>query len=75
MLEHKNSSFNCLTDEQFKLLCEQYEEGDEFNIKGLCQECESYYLGDKRCSCGNRRIYIVCEKTSSGEVYFYADAY
>lgn len=74
MLNHNDECLNCLTTEQFKLLCETHKEGDEFPCE--CDECGNYNLGDHRCSCGNRRIavyYSQPNKLHSG--FFYCETY
>lgn len=72
-LNHKDSCLNCLSDEQFKLLCEQHQEGDDFILSG-CFQCDIYYLGDHRCSCGNRRVTVYYQERTD-EPYFYVEAY
>lgn len=72
-LNHKDSCLNCLSEAQFELLCEQYEEGDEFTGFS-CDYCDNYYLGDHRCSCGNRRIAVYYQERTT-EPYFYVEAY
>ncbi len=71
-LNHKDSCLNCLSETQFKLLCEEYKEGDDFYCD--CQECNLYLLGDHRCNCGNRRVAIYYNERTSTP-YFYAEAY
>lgn len=68
MLNHKNHCLECLTDEQFALLCETCKEGALFNVD--CQDCGIYMLGNHRCMCGNRRVAIYCDNDS-----FYAESY
>lgn len=46
---------------------ENYPDGEEFKI-GCCDECSSYIMGDRRCSCGNVRVDLVVEKIN-GEFY------
>jgi hypothetical protein len=70
MLDNKDQALNCLKPEQFALLCETHEEGDEFPCD--CDECGNYFLGDNRCSCGNRRIAVYYNVERN---YFYCEAY
>lgn len=54
---HKEYAYNCLTAEQFKILQETHQIGDEFGVE--CDDCGNWTL-DKhhRCDCGNRRCYL-----------------
>lgn len=50
-------AYNCLTDEQYKLLQDTHDVDDEFPVN--CDECGTYTLhSDHRCDCGNRRCYF-----------------
>ena len=72
---HKNSAFNCLTDEQWSIFREKYQIGDSFSVE--CDECGLFAIeedGYHRCSCGNRRCVIYCDKYN-GEDLFYADVW
>lgn len=57
---HKESCFNCLTWEQFVKLCDTHPnfETEQYEMYCECEDCETYYLGDHRCSCGNRRCCV-----------------
>lgn len=44
-----------------KYLEENLPEGTEVYLKHACYECSIYIMGERRCSCGNRRISIVVE--------------
>jgi len=46
--------------EREKFLKEQYPDGTELSIK-CCTECNSWTVGEHRCSCGNRRMYLETE--------------
>lgn len=50
-----------------KFIEENYPDGEEFIIK-CCDECSSYIMGERRCSCGNVRVDLVVEKIN-GEFY------
>lgn len=41
-----------------KYLEKECPKGTEVYLDGECDCCEQYIVGDTRCSCGNRRIYI-----------------
>jgi len=44
---------------QVKWISENYPY--DTHLEGGCQECESWSVGDPRCECGNRRIYLEVE--------------
>jgi len=37
---------------------ENYPDGTELYLKHACYECSTWIVGERRCSCGNRRIYL-----------------
>lgn len=50
-----------------------YHEGESISID-CCDDCDTYYYGEHRCSCGNRRISTYVEGTI-GDFYLVAEAY
>lgn len=50
-----------------------YTEGELINID-CCSECNEYYYGEHRCSCGNRRINSYVEGTI-GDFYLVTETY
>lgn len=50
-----------------------YSEGESISIDS-CEFCDTYYYGEHRCSCGNRRISTYVEGTI-GDFYLVAEAY
>ena len=50
-----------------------YSEGESISID-CCDECDTYYYGEHRCSCGNRRISTYVEGTI-GDFYLVTEAY
>lgn len=72
---HKNSAFNCLTEEQWKLFRERFQIGDSFSVD--CDECGLFVIeedGYHRCRCGNRRCVIYCDWYNNNWL-FYADVW
>lgn len=63
-----------MTDEEKKLFDSLYKNGDEMPLEDHSCCCELYYVGDRRCSCGCRRIQIVCSYFE-GKPFFYPEAY
>lgn len=50
-------------------------DGEEISIS-CCSECSSWTVGERRCSCGNRRVSLSVEWLASiKEWYYYAEAY
>jgi hypothetical protein len=49
--------------------------GSEVYLKHECYECNTYIMGEHRCSCGNRRISIVVEGSLIDGFYHYPEAY
>lgn len=52
---------------------ENYPEGTE--MSGGCQECDTWNVGDYRCSCGNRRVQLTVEGNFYDGFYAYAEGY
>lgn len=44
-----------------KYLKENVPDGTEIYLKNICNECDTYIMDERRCSCGNRRIDIIVE--------------
>lgn len=53
---------------------QQCEEGMDLGVDDHECECESYLLGDHRCSCGNRRICVTVE-SFDGKFFLRTEAY
>lgn len=53
---------------------EQYPDGTEMEIS-CCSECSQWTVGDRRCSCGNRRVSLTVEGNLVDGFYAYAEAY
>ena len=72
---HIGSAYNCLSKEEFALLQDTHEVGDELALSDQDCECETYSI-DKyhRCLCGNRRCYIVCD-TFDNKKFFKAEVW
>lgn len=71
---HKHYSYNCLSDDDFKLFVEQGKLGTEMSCP--CDECGTFYTPDEvsdyhRCNCGNRRCYL--QISDSGHFYVEVD--
>lgn len=72
---HKEPAFNCLSAEDFLLLQNTHEVGEEFSVDDNDCECEKFTLdGYHRCDCGNRRCNLVCEEYR-GEKYFRVEVF
>lgn len=58
---HKHEAFSSLSKEEFELLQNTYEVGDDLPCD--CDECGSFIIwNNRRCDCGNRRCYLVYNK-------------
>lgn len=59
-----------------KWIAENYPDGSNMTHK-CCDYCSDWTVGERRCSCGNRRMNLVVEKGRYGETgyYAYAEAY
>ena len=53
---------------------ENYPEGTEVKID-CCSECDLWFVGDRRCACGNRRIYLEVGGNSLKGFYAYGEPY
>lgn len=51
-----------------------YKEGDYVTFD-QCQECDSWTVGEDRCECGNRRVYLEVEGDLVDGFYSYPQAY
>jgi len=49
--------------------------GTEIYLKHECDDCSTYYMGDRRCSCGNRRISIEVDGDILDGFYHYPEPY
>jgi hypothetical protein len=58
-----------------KYLEENVPDGTEVYLKHECYECNTYIMGERRCSCGNRRISIIVEGDLLEGYYHYPEAY
>ena len=58
-----------------KWLNENVPNGTEIYLKHACSECSTYIMGERRCSCGNRRISIVVEGNILEGFYYYPEPY
>ena len=38
-------------------------------------KCSGWYIGSRRCVCGNRRVELLVDGSASNGFYAYADAY
>ena len=56
-------------------LKENVPDGTEVYLKHGCYECSTYIMGEHRCSCGNRRVYIEVEGNIIEGYYHYPEAY
>ena len=58
-----------------KYLDENVPPGTEVYLKHACDECSTYIMGERRCSCGNRRIDIEVEGDIIEGFYYYPEPY
>jgi hypothetical protein len=56
-------------------LKEELPDGTEVYLKHGCDECSTYIMGERRCSCGNRRISIEVEGDLIEGFYYYPEPY
>ena len=56
-------------------LKENVPEGTEIYLKHECSECSTYFMGEHRCSCGNRRICITVEGDIIDGFFYYPEGY
>jgi hypothetical protein len=56
-------------------LKEELPDGTEVYLKHACDECSTYIMGERRCSCGNRRISITVEGDLIEGFYYYPEPY
>lgn len=57
-----------LTAKQQTWIDTNYPKGEEIEIDDNLCECALWTVGERRCSCGNRRIYL--ETDTCGEDFF-----
>jgi len=53
---------------------ENYPDGTEMGAPG-CDECDTWIVGDNRCSCGNRRMSIIVDGDLKDGFYAYPEAW
>lgn len=58
-----------------KYIEENLPNGMEVYLKHGCDECSTYIMGEHRCSCGNRRIYIEVEGDLIEGFTYYPEPY
>lgn len=58
-----------------KYIEESVPDGTEVYLKNECYECSTYIMGERRCSCGNRRISIMVEGDIIEGFYHYPEPY
>jgi hypothetical protein len=58
MSEHKREDWDKLSDAGFERMCKDYPVGKAIEIDDNICECGLWTVGESRCSCGNRRIYL-----------------
>lgn len=58
-----------------KYLEEHVPDGSKIYLKHECDYCDTYIVGERRCSCGNRRIHIVVEGNLIDGFYHYPEGY
>ena len=56
-------------------LKESLPDGTDIYLKHGCDECSSYIMGERRCSCGNRRISIIVEGDIIDGFDYYPEPY
>lgn len=54
---------------------EHYPVGASVYLKHACDECSTWYIGDRRCSCGNRRMSLCIEGDFVSGFYAYPEPY
>lgn len=58
-----------------KYVEENLPDGTEIYLKHGCDECSTYIMGERRCSCGNRRIDVIVEGDIIEGFYYYPEPY
>lgn len=56
-------------------LKQNYPVGTAVSLKNECDECSTYIVGDRRCSCGNVRLEMVVEGDLLNKPYAYPEKY
>lgn len=59
---------------RMKFIDENYSDGTEIDI-GCCDNCDSWTVGERRCSCGNRRVDLTVEGNILDGFYVYGESY
>lgn len=54
---------------------ENYPEGTEVYLKHVCYECDKWIVGERRCSCGNRRVALTVEGSLLDGYWAYPEGY
>jgi len=57
-----------------KWISENFPDGTVLNLNG-CSECNMWTVGDHRCSCGNRRVYLGIEGDVLSGFYAFPECY
>lgn len=58
-----------------KFIEENYSNGTEVYLKHTCDECSTWYVGERRCSCGNVRVELEVEGNFIDGYYAYPVRY
>jgi len=58
-----------------KFIAEKYPNGTDVDVDDNICECELWIVGDRRCSCGNRRIYLEIDGNLLDGYYAYPQPY
>jgi hypothetical protein len=58
-----------------KFIAKKYPNGTFLDVNDNLCECTSWVVGDRRCQCGNRRIYLEIEGDLLSGYYAYPQAY
>jgi hypothetical protein len=59
---------------QERWISENYPDGTSVYLKHTCDSCNEWIVGDHRCSCGNRRMYLLVEGDFISGFYAYPEA-
>jgi ribosomal protein L21 len=74
-LQHKDIIDIVSEHAKEEYLKENVPTGSEVYLKHECYECSTYMMGEHRCSCGNRRIYVTVEGDLIEGFYHYPEAH
>ena len=73
--DNEQELINLVTDKAKEAYLEEnYPEGTELDFSG-CDYCDECEVGDRRCSCGNRRVYLAVEGNLLDGFYAYPEPY